>query len=160
MHVIALATGNPKMAEVGKKASRAWRRLTTVHIAVSNAIETALKAADLPPELWLRALDALERAAGGMRPFEVQATLGIEQPAVSRLLDRMHQAGSIERVACDDDRRGWRVSITDEGRQTLERMTETRRAALAEHFFDRLTEKQLKTLDEIFGDWLDARRPA
>lgn len=149
------------MADLGKKSLRAWMRLHRAHDRVSREIEQRLQAADLPPYLWFQALRELDRAdPAGLRPFEIQAALGEAQPAISRLLDRMAKAGFLEREVCADDRRGWRVALTEAGRAAKDRMAEIYTDALAEHFVGRLSDKQVKALDEILGDFLsgDARR--
>lgn len=147
------------MAEISKKALRSWRRLEKSHAIVSGKIEAALKSSGLPPLIWLRALDELERRnESGLRPFELQSALGLEQPAVSRLLEKMTVEGMVARQECTDDRRGWRVSATPLGRQAHARMVESYTAALSQHFLGHLSDKQAKALDEILGDLLDAAR--
>lgn len=147
------------MAEPGRKALRSWRRLEKTYALIHARLERALKAADLPPLVWLRALDEIaRRAEDGLRPFELQDALDLEQPAVSRLLEKMVVAGLLSRTECPDDRRGWRVAVTPLGLQTRGRMTETYEAALSAQFLSHLGEKRARALDEIFGDLLGAHR--
>ena len=109
--------------------------------------------------LWLRALEELERRANeGARPFELQRALGLEQPAVSRLLDRMMAAGVVARRECDQDRRGWTVTATALGQEKAGRMADVYARALSAHFLAHVSEKQARALDEILGDLLDAAR--
>lgn len=147
------------MAEPGKKALRSWRRLEKVHALVSAGLEGALEKAGLPPLVWLRALDEIERhGEEGLRPFALQPVLALEQPAVSRLLDRMAAAALIERSACAQDRRGWTVSATPAGRETRQRMADVYYSALEARFLAHVSDKEARTLDEILGDFLDAAR--
>ncbi|MCB1533977.1 MAG: MarR family transcriptional regulator [Rhodoblastus sp.] len=147
------------MAEIGKKTLRSWRRLARAQSFVADRIEAALKGAGLPALVWLAAFDELEKAGEpGLRPFELQRALELEQPAVSRLLDKMIGAGMAERRECDDDRRGWTVTATDSGRKTQERMATTQVAALTEHYLAHLSDKQARTLDEILGEFLSSSR--
>lgn len=147
------------MAEPGRKALRSWRRLEKSHALVHARLEQALKAAGLPPLVWLRALEEVaRRGEDGLRPFELQDALDLEQPAVSRLLDKMVAAGVLSRAECPDDRRGWRVAATPPGQETRTRMAEVYEAALSAHFLAHLGEKQARALDEILGDLLDAHR--
>lgn len=147
------------MAEPGRKTLRGWRRLEKSYAAVHGRLEQALKSDGLPPLLWLRALEEIARGgADGLRPFELQGALDLEQPAVSRLLERMVLAGLLIRAECLDDRRGWRVSAAPLGHETRARMAEVYEAALSAHFLAHLGEKQARALDEILGDLLDAHR--
>lgn len=100
----------------------AWTRLVTAHRVLMDEVEAALKAASLPPLPWYDALWELERAAAGLRPFELQERLLLPQYGTSRLLDRLVQAGLVERLACVEDGRGQLVRITDEGRATRQKM--------------------------------------
>ncbi len=147
------------MAEFGRKALRSWRRLERAHGVVSTEIESALKASGLPPMLWLHVFEEFERREwSSLRPFELQAPLGLEQPAVSRLLDKMTAAGMVSRQEFAADRRGWTIDATPLGRETHARMAEAYLAALTAHFLAPLGEKQARALDEILGDLLDALR--
>lgn len=147
------------MAEFGRRALRSWRRLERAQAAVSAKIEGALKTAGLPPLLWLRVFEEFERREwASLRPFELQAPLGLEQPAVSRLLDKMTSAGMVLRQEFAADRRGWTIDATPLGRETHARMAETYLAALTAHFLMPLGDKQARALDEILGELLDTLR--
>lgn len=100
----------------------AWTRLMTASRVLLDEVEAALKAAGLPPLPWYDALWELERAEAGLRPFELQERLLLPQYGTSRLLDRLVQAGLVERLACEADGRGQLVRITAEGRATRARM--------------------------------------
>ncbi|MFV0282138.1 MAG: MarR family winged helix-turn-helix transcriptional regulator [Rhodoblastus sp.] len=145
------------MADISKKTLRAWRRLDISHSKISARIEQALKSAGLPPLLWLRALEECERRDGeGLRPFELQRALDLEQSAVSRLLDKMAAAGAVERSECAQDRRGWRATATAQGRRMRENMAETYEQALATHFLAAISDKKARALDEILGELNEA----
>lgn len=100
----------------------AWTRLITAGRLLVERVEIALKVAGLPPLGWYDALWELERAEGGLRPFELQERLLLPQYGTSRLLDRVVQAGLVERLACEKDGRGQVVRITQEGRAMRQRM--------------------------------------
>ena len=149
------------MAEPGKKALRGWRRLERVHAFVADRIESELKSAGLPPLVWLRALEELEHAGeDGLRPFELQRALDLEQPAVSRLLEKMAAAGAVARTDCAEDRRGWNMTLTASGREIRDRMASIHAAALSAHYLPHLSDKRARALDEILGEFLDSARAA
>ena len=144
------------MTDLGKKDIRSWSRLLRVHAAVTGLIDDRLKAAGLPPAAWYAFLVELDKAGDdGLRPFELEQVTHEAQYAVSRLLDRMIKARAVRRAPCPDDRRGWRVALTDEGRAIKARMWDIYSTALADRFVDRLSGKQVRLLDDILGDLLD-----
>ena len=75
-----------------------------------SRVESALKAADLPPLAWYEVLVELERAgAYGVRPFALEEALQLPQYGLSRLLARMEAAGLVLRGSCPGDGRGQMV---------------------------------------------------
>ena len=85
----------------------AWGRLVRAHQAAMSRVESALKAADLPPLAWYEVLVELERAGEhGLRPFALEEALQLPQYGLSRLLARMEAAGLVLRGSCPGDGRG------------------------------------------------------
>lgn len=92
----------------------AWTRLLRAADLASQHCAATLRSLGLPPPEWYDVLLALERS-GAQRPRDLQAALGVEQYAMSRLLDRMVKAGLLERTPCPDDARGHTIKLTIEG---------------------------------------------
>ena len=108
--------------------------------------------AGLPPLGWYDALLELERAgAPGLRPFELERAMLLEQYNLSRLLDRMEKAGYVARHACADDGRGQIVAITPAGKAVRRRMWPVYAAAIEEALGRRLSKAEAKTLDALLG---------
>src|ERR687895_1017304 len=100
-----------------QSALHAWTRLVRAHQAAMSRVESALKAAGLPPLNWYEVLVELERAGGcGLRPFTLEEALLMPQYGLSRLLARMEAADLIVRGSCPEDGRGQMVGLTDAGR--------------------------------------------
>jgi DNA-binding MarR family transcriptional regulator len=139
-----------------KTVVRAWARLTKAQQMALAAIEQALKSAELPPLAWYDALLELERAgANGLRPFELEREMLLAQYNLSRLIDRVEQAGYVERRACDDDGRGQVIVITAAGRHVRRRMWPVYAAAIQSVLGDHLSEKQAEVLDALLGTLID-----
>ena len=68
---------------------------------------------------------------------------------VTRLVDRMEQAGYVRREPCPNDRRVTYVGLTDCGRATLERATGVHLRGIQAHIFDVLTADDVACLDAI-----------
>jgi DNA-binding MarR family transcriptional regulator len=145
------------MADLGKKTIRAWTRLMRAHALLTTDAEAAFSADGLPSATWFPVLQELARAPeAGLRPFELERALGTAQYNMSRLVDRIARAGLVDRRPCEDDRRGWRISLTEQGRAMESRMWETYSRVISQSFADRLGDKQIKTLDDILGDLIDS----
>ncbi len=102
----------------------ALRSVLRARTTLTDRLETALRADELAPLGWYEVLCALDSAGEqGMRPRDLGYEVGLTPSGVTRLLDRMTDAGLIERKACATDRRGYGVTLTEAGRKT-HRMTE------------------------------------
>jgi DNA-binding MarR family transcriptional regulator len=86
-------------------------------------LERALREAGLPPYIWYDALWELDQAGdAGLRPAEIQRQMLIAQSNISRLIDRLEEAGCVARRSADDDGRAQLVVITENGRLLRKRM--------------------------------------
>jgi DNA-binding MarR family transcriptional regulator len=72
-----------------------------------------------------------------MRPGELAARLAVEAPHVTRQLQRLEQAGFVERVADPDDRRCLRVRLSLAGREAVDSIRAVSR----------------RWMDEALADW-------
>jgi DNA-binding MarR family transcriptional regulator len=109
-----------------------WDGLAALHTRVEQRLAKALQRQH---GLGLSDYRALSRLAvadqGGMRISELADALGLNESSVSRLADRLEEAGLTERCVCEDDRRGVYAFITDAGREQLQSATPTYRTQLA-----------------------------
>jgi DNA-binding MarR family transcriptional regulator len=130
----------------------AWARLLKAQRIALESIEQALRTAKLPPLPWYDALLELERAgAQGLRPFELERHMLLEQYNLSRLVDRIAKAGYIDRRACEDDGRGQIVCITPAGKALRRRMWSVYGAAIQSAIGDNLSAGETEALDSLLG---------
>jgi DNA-binding MarR family transcriptional regulator len=119
-----------------------WRELESAHARVREALERAL---EREHQLSLSEYEVLQRLAEstvvsppftatpmGRRIQELADEVHLSQSALSRLVDRLEQAGYVIRAACDHDRRGKFACITEEGRKAEGAARQTHAAVLAE----------------------------
>ena len=119
-------------------AVSAWARLVRVQHDLVNAVEDELKQAGFPPLAWYDALLELSRAENGyLRPLELERAMLFPQYAMSRLIDRLVEAGYVERRICPIDGRGQFVVITASGRALRKKMWKVYQAAVADLFLAR-----------------------
>ncbi len=84
-------------------------------------------------------------------PVALEGRLLLPQHNISRLLERLAQAGYIERMRCERDGRGYYVAITDSGRDLLRRMWPVYAAAIQQHLGRHVTEPEAATLAALLG---------
>src|ERR1700730_18356968 len=101
----------------------AWRAVVTSHAAVTEHIQRTLAAADPPPLSWLEGLAAIRRSPTGRRRMSERAEwLTLSRGGITKLVDRLVEAGYIERVSCTEDRRSLQAELTPAGAKMLEEM--------------------------------------
>jgi len=128
----------------------AWARLVKASAKLTDAVERALKAADLPQLAWYDALLELHRAGGeGLRPGNLEREMLLPQYNVSRLVDRLEAAGYVERLPHPQDARGQVLKITREGTELTRRMWRVYRRAIAENFAAKLGKTDAERLAAI-----------
>src|SRR6266567_7339287 len=92
--------------------------------------------------------------AGPVRSGELAARLEVEAPHVTRQVQRLQQAGYVDRVPDPDDRRAQLIRLTAAGRQATDRVREVgvraMQAALAQW-----EPRELHQLAGLFGRMVD-----
>ena len=137
---------------------KAWVNLTRAQQLALTDIETALKAADLPPLAWYDALWELERAGDvGLRPYELERRLLLAQYNLSRLIARLSRAGHVVRKACKGDGRGQVLVISASGRALRRRMWAVYGPAMQAALGDRLSEAEIKRLTALLETLIERR---
>jgi DNA-binding MarR family transcriptional regulator len=111
----------------------AWRALLNAHTSVIAHAEEALAAAELPPLAWYDVLWAIRQApARRVRMAELASSLTISRGGLTKLADRLENAGLIRREPADTDGRGLYAVLTPEGNTMLRRMWPVYSRALRE----------------------------
>lgn len=100
---------------------------------------------DLHPAAYVMLALLVER--GPLRPSVISEVFALDKGAVSRQVQQLVDLGLVVRDADPDDRRASILTPTEEGRQGLERVRQTRRELLRE----RLGEWDDRDLAEFVG---------
>jgi len=138
----------------------AWRAVVTSHAAVTDRVQHALAAADLPPLSWYEVLAAIKRSPSGRpRMSELADWLTLSRGGITKLVDRLHEAGYLERVSCDEDRRSLLAELTPAGEKMLVEMQEVYETELERHL-RRLSSEEAElitaALHKVTGSTCDA----
>jgi DNA-binding MarR family transcriptional regulator len=124
--VLAPASGQP----AGLVA--AWREMQACHASVCAALDREMGERHGLGVSDFEVLDRLaEDPAREWRAQDLADAVHLSQSALSRLVDRLAKAGLVERCACDMDRRGIYVLLTDAGARRHEEASATHRDVLA-----------------------------
>jgi DNA-binding MarR family transcriptional regulator len=111
-----------------------WRAVVTSHAAVTDRVQKALAAADLPPLSWFELLQAVNTSPTGRpRMSELAEWLTLSRGGITKLVDRLQEAGYIERVNCTGDRRALQAELTPAGESMLEEMRAVYATELERH---------------------------
>jgi len=125
----------------------AWRGLLRAHGALVHDLDAELRAAhDLSLHEYEVLLVLGEAPGQRMRMSDLATAVLLSQSGLTRLVDRLVEAGSVERTRCEDDRRGLNAELTPAGRARLEQARPTHLAGVRSRFLDRFDEAELGVL--------------
>ncbi len=125
----------------------AWRLLLEAHATVTELLEHELVAErGLPLSRYDVLLNLAEAPDGRLRMQELSASVLLSKSGLSRLVDRMVEAGLVRRERCQDDRRGWFAVLTDQGRGALRRAAPVHLRGIQEHFTGHLEPEEVQAM--------------
>ncbi len=136
---------------LNESQSRMWRLFRTTYVTVTEQIEKDLEQVGLPPLIWYSVLWTLERAPEQeMRLHELADAVFLSRSNITRLIDRLEEAGLLCRKRCPKDRRGAYAAITKEGLAMRQKMWEVYSAGIANYFMDHLSDAEVQVLESVF----------
>ena len=113
--------------------ARGWRTLAALHGRLEEALEKALQAEFELSVVEYTVLDTLARQDGWhMRMQQLSRAAVLSHSATTRLVTRLENRALLSRFLCDDDRRGIYSTLTDQGKELLERARPVHDATLKE----------------------------
>ena len=129
----------------------AWRGMLRVHATVFRALDRALLADHGFGIDAYGVLITLVTAPDGTLPIgELGQQRNLSPSGVSRSVDRLAKTGLIERRTNPDDGRSLLVGLTPQGLARLRAAQVTHHAVVRELLLDRLDERDLKRLGELW----------
>lgn len=136
----------------------AWALLLTAHATLVERIEGALAARGLPPLAWYDVLWALEMAGGRLRMLELARRVVLSKSNLSRLADRLEDAGVVERRDAADDGRGYDLVLTRAGRALRRKMWPAYAAQIESLFSAHVTADEARAMGEALERAVRAAR--
>lgn len=143
-------------AEADDALITTFGRLVEADAVLGRQLGRALEERCGIPHTWFEVLLRISRADGGQISMSALAQqVALTTGGITRLLDRMIEAGLVQRVPCPTDRRVSFAALTRDGQRKLEDATSVHAANLRRVFAE-FTQADLRTLD----DFLDRLRAA
>lgn len=138
---------------------RCWRLFFESALALGDVLDTELEQAVGIPQRWYDVLVHLEEAPGGLRMNELAERILYSKSGFTRVVDRMAEAGLVERVHPADDRRSILVILTAKGTETKEKARRYHRDGIERHFAQHLTDADIKALTRALEKVSEHARP-
>jgi len=125
-----------------------------------RASEARIEAASGLPAQWYEVLIRLARSPGHrLRMTELAAQTTLTPSGITRAVDRIVDAGLVERQACPTDRRSTYAVLTKAGEKRLMEALPVHVAHLEEVFDGLFSEDELETLAQLLRRLRDATNP-
>ncbi len=135
----------------------AWRAFLEAHARTTENLERELRDDEGLPLAWYDVLVHLSEADGHrLRMQELANAVLLSKSGLTRLVDRMEQAGLVHRAACPDDRRGTFAQLTEMGMDRLRSTAPRHIRGVAEHFAIHLDDEEAALLARLLGRIADA----
>ena len=97
-------------------------------------------------------LSMLSEAEGARMRMSALADLVVQSRSrVTHTASRLERRGLVTREACLEDGRGVELTLTDAGRETIERLSRLHVESVREHFVDLLTPEQFRAVGEAMA---------
>lgn len=160
--------GNSKFREYHLRMNRErrehlelWEDLVRAHAAIVGRLEHEMEAEQGLPLRWYEVLLRLSRAPDGhMRMQDLAEVVLQSKSGLSRLIDRMEEAGLVSRQACPSDGRGINAAVTPAGRHLFRRAAPLHVRGIEQHFGRHLVPAQAAALRSLLSELLEIHAPA
>jgi len=147
-----------RQGPVSDEALAVWADFLRFHATVTDVLGRELAARGGMPLTWFDVLLQLDATPGGrLRMQDLASAVVLSKSGLTRLVDRLTDAGLVVRTSCPSDRRGTFAEITAEGRAALRRARPVHLQGVADHFAAHLDLGQLATLGQALTTLLHAQ---
>jgi DNA-binding MarR family transcriptional regulator len=136
------------MADRRHPANDAWEALMSAHASLIRRFN----AEDVWEDFSMKEYDVLytlSKCPAPIRQTDLNRHVLLSQPALSRMVDRLADQGLVDRVVDPADRRGVRLSLTEEGLAVQRRIGRRHGRSVAREMLKELTPDELRQLEEL-----------
>lgn len=130
-------------------AAETWESLFRAQVTLMRRFEAAGDFSPLPAREY-DVLFTLARAPGHrMRLRDLNESMLLSQPSMSRMAERLEQRGLVARCKSDDDARGLVVSLTDKGLALQKQVGRQHVRSISRELGKALSDDEMRTLHEL-----------
>jgi DNA-binding MarR family transcriptional regulator len=138
-------------AQLSARELAAWRGFLRVHAGIVRELNAEVESTHGLPLTHYEVLLHLESAPSGRLTMgELAQTVLLSQSGVTRLVDRLEQAGLVVREGCSEDRRVMYARLTEDGWQALHEARPTVLSGVRRRFLAHFEDDEL---DALAGAW-------
>jgi DNA-binding MarR family transcriptional regulator len=152
-------TSEPNLSSPSPEALAAWRVFFECALALPDILDDELQAADCLSFRWYDVLVQLEEAGEGVPMNEIASRILASKSGLTRVIDRMEEAGLVRRERPTGDRRLVLVVITEAGLEALDESRVVHRDGIRRHFTEHLDERDLELLKGMLQKVREHVRP-
>jgi DNA-binding MarR family transcriptional regulator len=124
----------------------AWRTFLTCAFALIDILDAELRAESDLTLRWYDVLVQLEEAERPLPMNELASRILSSKSGLTRVVDRMEEAGLVRRERPSRDRRVIEVVLTEQGSAALKSARVVHRRGIYEHFAQQLDERSVAAL--------------
>ena len=141
-----LSHGEPDLSIPGPDRLIAWRLYFESALALIDVLNSELERDAGIPMRCYDLLVHLEESPEGLQMNELAERILYSKSGFTRVVDRMEEAGLVQRVRPANDRRSIRVVLTDQGRATIDQARRHHRRGIEDHFSRHLSDTDVRAL--------------
>ncbi len=135
---------------------KAWVQLHRAHRKLLDEVGAVLKNHKMPPLDWYDVMLELHRERdSGLRQYAIGERILLSKHNLSRLIDRLEKQQLVRREACEEDGRGNRISLTQQGEELLKQIWPVYGEAIQREFGDRLHKTELAELARLLDKFFE-----
>lgn len=134
-----------------------WPLFLRTYTLLMDRLESELREARGIPLTWMDVLIQLSKTSDGRMPMnQLAQSVLLSKSGLTRLIDKMVDAGLVTRSACPTDRRVVYASITTKGRAAFDKAGKIHFAGVADHFTSQLSPAETAAFETALRKISDA----
>jgi len=149
----------PSLSSPPREQLVVWRTFLEASFALIDILDAELQEQQGISLRWYDVLVHLEEAEHGVRMNELASRILASKSGLTRVIDRMEEAGLVERQRPADDRRVIEIVMTPAGRRALANARGVHRRGIDEHFAQHLSKRDFDSLSRALEKVREHVRP-